>query len=281
MFSAARLNFKKQPKTLNYKHLFPTFRNRFVFVKKQLSAFGPFENALNLGTGEGDYDRMIAEKSKKLIGCDVNEDDLKFARELNFDVKNLNYQIDDALNLSFKNANFDLVVSSEVIEHVGKPDVMMREIGRVLKSGGVAIITFPSEDFPFTYDPINRIHQWISPEKGRLIAQGGYAFGHEYLISPKKFRAWAAENDLEIVVEKNSSGHLVGLAEIYWTGIVQKIFKKNNTNLTEVAESSLKLRPTSGEPALSKLTDIFCNVDFFMFKNSSRSVGKGFVLRKK
>ncbi len=265
---------------MNYKHLFPTFRNRFVFVKKQLAAHGPFARGLNLGTGEGDYDKMIAANCTDLIGCDVNEDDLRFARELNVDVKNLTYQLDNALDLSFADGSFDLVVSSEVIEHVGKPDVMMREIGRVLRPGGVAIITFPSEDFPVTYDPINRVHQWVSPEKGRLIAQGAYAFGHEYLISPKKFRAWAAENKLQIVHEKNSSGHLVGLSEMYWTGIVQSIFKKNNTNLTEVEESGLKLRPTTGEPALAKLTDLFCAIDHAIFGRSSRSVGKGFVLRK-
>lgn len=266
---------------MNYKHLFPTFRNRFVFVKKELAAHGPFGRALNLGTGEGDYDRMIAGHCLELIGCDVNEDDLRFARELNVDVKNLTYQIDNALDLTFADASFDLVVSSEVIEHVGKPDLMMREIGRVLKPSGLAIITFPSEDFPTTYDPINRIFQWISPKKGRLIAQGAYAFGHEYLISPKKFRAWAAENGLEIILEKNRSGHLVGLSEMYWTGIVQRIFKKNNTNLTAVEESNLKLRPTEGEPGLAKLTDLFCAIDQAIFGKSGRSVGKGFVLKKR
>ncbi len=265
---------------VNYKHLFPTFRNRFVFVKKQLAVHGPFGRALNLGTGEGDYDAMIAERCANLIGCDVNEDDIRFARQLNAGITNLTYQLDDALNLSFADGSFDLVVSSEVIEHVGRPERMVEEISRVLRPGGLAVVTFPSEDFPFTYDPINRVGQWLRPGGGRLVAQGAYAFGHEYLISPKKFRAWAAENGLEILVEKNLSGHLVGLAEIYWTGIVQRIFKKNNTNLTEVDESSLKLRPTVGEPGLARVTDGFNAVDSFFFGQSRRSIGKGFVLRR-
>ena len=68
---------------------------------------------------------------------------------------------------------------------------------------------------------------------------------------------------------------------MYWTGIVQRIFKKNNTNLTEVEESKIKLRPTQGEPGLAKLTDLFCSLDFALFGKSGRSVGKGFVLKKR
>lgn len=266
---------------MNYKHLFPTFRNRFQFVKKRLAAHGPFKIALNLGTGEGDYDRMIAAHCQKLTGCDVNEGDLNFARDLNRDVQNLEYQLDNALDLSFPASHFDLLVSSEVIEHVGQPERMVEEIGRVLKPGGLAIITFPSEDFPFTYDPVNRIFQWISPGKGKLISQGAYAFGHDYLISPAKFRGWIAKNGLEIVEETTLSSHLVGLLEMYWTGIAQRIFKKNTGNLTETAESGLKIRPVGNEPSLAKITDGLLAADRFLFGWSSRSCGRGFVLRKR
>jgi len=85
---------------MNYKLLFPTYRNRYLFVKKNLAQFSlrrKFARALNLGTGEGDYDPMIAECCEQLTACDINENDIAFARQLNACVPNLGYQIEDAL----------------------------------------------------------------------------------------------------------------------------------------------------------------------------------------
>jgi len=82
---------------LNFKLLFPTFRNRYQFVSGRLKKYAAqgdgreagFGTALNLGTGEGDYDRMIARYCTDVIGCDVNEEDLAHARMLNKGVMNL------------------------------------------------------------------------------------------------------------------------------------------------------------------------------------------------
>ena len=266
---------------MNYKLLFPTYRNRWLFVKDNLARYGAgkkYEKTLNLGTGEGDYDPMIAAHSKDTIACDINENDLKFARALNADLPNLTYLKEDALNLSFADNTFDLLISVDVMEHVGKPRRMTAEIGRVLRPGGMAFITFPQINFPWTYDPINRVLGKFSDNK---IAQGAYAFGHEYLINGTKFKTWAAESGLEILEEKNLSGYFIGAAEMYWTGIIQSIFKENAGNISGRKEKKVKLRPSTKEPALTALTDAFIKVDDALFKNTKHSVGKGFVLRKR
>jgi 2-polyprenyl-3-methyl-5-hydroxy-6-metoxy-1,4-benzoquinol methylase len=272
---------------VNFKLLFPTFRNRYRFVREQLRQYGAqknFQCGLNLGTGEGDYDAMIANYCAELIACDVNEADLVHARQLNKGVMNLHYETNNALALTYANHSFDLIISCEVIEHVGQPALMLKEIGRVLEPGGMAIMTFPSREFPITYDPINRIWQWLRGRNSRewLIAQGAYAFGHEYLIGSSDFKQWAADAELEIVEFKGLSRHLVGLAEVYWTGIAQSIFKKNSRNVTADSKSNLTVRPVSAkEPALTWITDALLWLDQILFGWTNRSVGKGVVLQKK
>ncbi|MDX1910438.1 MAG: methyltransferase domain-containing protein [Saprospiraceae bacterium] len=275
---------------MNFKFLFPTFRNRYQFVKKRLQQYFPTENgqngarqALNLGTGEGDYDRMIARHVTRLTGCDVNEEDLAHARQLNADVANLHYEPNNALALSFDDATFDLVVSCEVIEHVGQPEKMVQEMYRVLRPGGYVILTFPSREFPFTYDPVNRIWQWFRKpgEPEYKISQGAYAFGHDYLIGSDDFKNWVKNAGFELVEFKGLSRHLVGLAEMYWTGIAQSIFKKNARNVTTDSAGGLKIRPVSAsEPWLAVVTDFFLWLDALLFGWTSRSVGKGVVLKK-
>ena len=263
---------------MNYKLLFPTYRNRYLFIRENLAHFGgkrKFAKTLNLGTGEGDYDPMIAGFSAQLISCDINENDIAFARSMNSGVPNLEYRIEDALQLSFPANSFDLLTSVDVMEHVGKPQRMTEEIGRVLRPGGLAFITFPQLHFPITYDPINRLMG------RRALAQGAYAFGHEYLVDPDLFKQWAELYGMEVLVEKNLSGYLVALAEMYWTGIIQRLFKENAGNISGQAEKKVKLRPSVKEPFLVKLTDAFLWLDHALFKNTRHSVGKGFVVRKK
>lgn len=273
---------------MNFKFLFPTFRNRYLFVRDRLKKYAGDNAArrtgLNLGTGEGDYDRMIAAHCSQLIGCDVNEEDLAHARSLNTDVRNLRYETNNALALTYPDNHFDLIVSCEVIEHVGQPAQMIREMYRVMKPGGVAIMTFPSREFPFTYDPVNRIWQLMRKEGNReyAISQGAYAFGHEYLIGSADFKKWVDDAGFEILEFQQLSGGLVGLLEMYWTGIAQSIFKKNARNVTTDSGSGLTVRPASTkEPFLVFITDLILWKDNVLSFWSERSVGKGIVLRKK
>jgi len=53
----------------------------------------------------------------------------------------------DACTLPFADRSFDVVVSFETIEHVKKPESLLREIARVLKSDGLCICSSPNRDF--------------------------------------------------------------------------------------------------------------------------------------
>lgn len=265
---------------MNYKLLFPTYRNRYLFVRnnlKQRIGEQQLEKVLNLGTGEGDYDPMIAPYCVDLVACDINERDIAFAKQLNSGIENVEYQIEDALNLSFPKNSFDLIISIDVMEHVGKPERMVEEISRVLKPGGMAFITFPSLEFPATYDPINRFLSFFTTSK---IPQGAYAFGHEYLIAGEEFKKWAQKNQLEILEERGLSGYLVGLLEMYWTGIIQRLFKANATNISDQKEKKISFRPSLKEPFLTKVTDTLIHLDYFLFNRFKPSIGKGFIIKK-
>jgi len=51
----------------------------------------------------------------------------------------------DLVNLPYRDASFDLVVASEVLEHVPSIHAALAEIKRVLRPGGKAVITVPIE----------------------------------------------------------------------------------------------------------------------------------------
>ncbi|MET3601802.1 class I SAM-dependent methyltransferase [Martelella mangrovi] len=51
---------------------------------------------------------------------------------------------EDLMNLSFADESFDLVISSDIFEHIRRPWVAFREVARVLKRGGMHIFSIPA-----------------------------------------------------------------------------------------------------------------------------------------
>ena len=87
---------------------------------------------LDVGCGNKPYEQLFAGKVESYVGCDVVQSDREKA-----DV------ICEAAALSFEDHVFDTVFSTQVIEHVADPLMMLKEIHRVLKSEGVLIFSAP------------------------------------------------------------------------------------------------------------------------------------------
>jgi hypothetical protein len=88
--------------------------------------------------------------------------DKPFGKELRPGVWN-----QDAHNLSFSDASFDVVISSETMEHVRTPWQGFREIHRVLKPGGVHVFTIPYRDDRITtsrVDTSGEVDKYILPK---------------------------------------------------------------------------------------------------------------------
>ena len=98
----------------------------------------PLENLtlLDIGASVGIIDNYLASYFKLVIGIDLDYHAISQAKQLS-NKKNLIFQVGDAMNLQFSNNTFDVVICSQVYEHVPNPEKMMREIHRVLKPGGV------------------------------------------------------------------------------------------------------------------------------------------------
>jgi SAM-dependent methyltransferase len=262
---------------LSYKLLIPTYRTRERFVRQVLERVGPppLGVMLNLGSGEGDIDATLASFATALESCDVNAEDVAFARALNAHVPNVRYSVQDAAALSFPNGMFDVVVCSEVIEHVVDRAGLLAEIARVLRPGGVAVLTCPSAKFPVTYDPINA----VLARRGTHVAVGAYGFGHFSLLDEDELERSCREAGLLVESKQRLSGALVGALECYWPGLLQRAFKANAGN-TRSRSAGSPIRPTARVPRLVGAVDAIIALDRAASAGSARSVGLGFVLRK-
>lgn len=94
---------------------------------------------LDLGAGTAKYSGFIKQKAKEYVTFDA-------VAGKNIDI------VGDVLNLPIGNETFDTVISTQVLEHVEKPWIMVKEIRRILKEGGICILTAPFLS-PYHSDP--------------------------------------------------------------------------------------------------------------------------------
>jgi ubiquinone/menaquinone biosynthesis C-methylase UbiE len=117
-------------------------RCRLYTVQKVLATLPVPKKILDYGCGQGRY---IAELRKiftlaDISGCDVSDQGLEIARTNNPGVSFLGM---DNESIDCLDESFDLVISIEVLEHVGDVRKAIQEIVRVLRPGGTALITTP------------------------------------------------------------------------------------------------------------------------------------------
>lgn len=261
----------------NYKLLFPTYRTRERFVREVLEGLGtrPLGRMLNIGSGEGDIDPVLAAYATELESGDVNADDVAHARAMNAGVPNVRYSVLNGERLDFPDASFDVVVCLEVIEHVGDPLALLAEIARVLRPGGHVLLTCPSVRFPVSYDPINAL---LAPT-GKHVSAGAYGYGHSWLVDDEELDRWLANAGLSVARKERLSGWLVGALECYWPGLLQRAFKANAAN-TQGEGRRARVRPATEPPPLLGAVDAFIALDRRVSSGSARSVGLGYVLTK-
>lgn len=105
------------------------------------------KDVLELGCGIGDVAAFLSNTYKmKVWGTDYDNKQIQIARKRHPENEYLNYQVEDAEQLSFQDARFDLVVSQNVFHHLPKWQAAVREVARVLRPGGFLLwldLTFP------------------------------------------------------------------------------------------------------------------------------------------
>ncbi len=91
---------------------------------------------LNVGGSAGIIDSHLAENFQSVTSIDIDEKAIDFAKN-QFESPNLVFQVGDAMNIEAAENFYDVVICSQVYEHVPDAAKMMDEIYRVLKPGGV------------------------------------------------------------------------------------------------------------------------------------------------
>ena len=124
---------------------------RYSYFKRKLQHLPRVgTNVLDLGCGGGFLAEEFAKDGFRVTGIDPAKRSIEAARQ-HAAANNLSidYQIGVGEALPFPDDSFDIIACCDVLEHVEDPGLVIREVARTLKPGGV-----------FFYDTVNRT--WLS-----------------------------------------------------------------------------------------------------------------------
>jgi demethylmenaquinone methyltransferase/2-methoxy-6-polyprenyl-1,4-benzoquinol methylase len=135
------------------------------------------DQVLDLAGGTGDIAALLSRrvgKNGRVVLSDINEAMLEVGRQRLEDrgiSGNVTYSLANAENLPFGNGEFDAVTIAFGLRNVTDKDAALREMFRVLRPGGRALILEFSE---VEFEPLKKVYDGYSfgilPVLGKLIA---------------------------------------------------------------------------------------------------------------
>ncbi len=115
---------------------------RYAFALEAFKSFLPSRNAaiVDVGCAKGGFLSFLKEQGYgNLLGVDINADCIDFVRN----VHGIPAQTGAVQRLPLGDAQADLLVYGNVLEHVHDPPGVLAEARRVLKSGGLLFVDLP------------------------------------------------------------------------------------------------------------------------------------------
>ena len=189
---------------INYEHL-----HRYGFAKE----FVEGKKVLDLACGEGYGSAILAEKAEEVIGIDINEVVIKHACT-KYVKDNLKFMKSSMTEVAIEeNKLFDVIICFEALEHIEEQNKAIAEVKRLLKDGGVFIVSMPNKyiysDLSNCKNPWHKKELYFDEFKGLLKSN----FNHAVFYGQKVFPAsnifpilGVAGNAQELAIEKKECG---------------------------------------------------------------------------
>ncbi|MBW4516045.1 MAG: methyltransferase domain-containing protein [Timaviella obliquedivisa GSE-PSE-MK23-08B] len=123
---------------------------------------------LDVGCGIGGSSRILAEDyGFAVTGVTISPQQVSRAQQLTPPELNAQFQVDDAMALSFPDASFDVVWSIEAGPHMPDKAIFAKELMRVLKPGGIMVMA----DWNQRDDRQIPLNFWERPVMQQLLDQ--------------------------------------------------------------------------------------------------------------
>lgn len=165
-------------------------------VAKATERIGHIPRVLDIGCGEGHFAAVLLRAGAEVVAVDVAAEPLSRARSRHpsLDLR----LVESEAPLPFEDTSFDVVWAGETIEHVADTAQWLSELRRVLRSGGLLLITTPD------HGPLSRL--WIGLSRTAFQARFDPRTDHLRFYTRQLLAELLADFGFADVAVKNAGG---------------------------------------------------------------------------
>ncbi len=123
---------------------FPSFFYQSIRINETVNEIAKLKlkgKLLDAACGSG---YILSSLPKSSVGIEINPRHVKAAKKNAPDAKVIKGDIE---NIPFEESSFDVIIATEIFEHLPDSGAVVSELWRVLKQGGSLIVTVPSTHF--------------------------------------------------------------------------------------------------------------------------------------
>ena len=178
-------------------------------IEMAASVLKPGDRILDLAAAQGNYTLWLAERGFDVTWNDLRTDVEGYVR-LKWERGIVHFAPGDAFELTFPTP-FDLVLITEIIEHVAHPDEFLRKVGTLVRPGGYVLMSTPNGGYMLSDLP--KFSESPDPSKYEAMQFQPDASGHIFLLHEDELVPLAASagltvHEVRLFTNALTNGHL-------------------------------------------------------------------------
>ena len=153
--------------------------HRYAFAREYIEG----KDVLDIACGEGYGSHLMSNVAASVVGVDISPEVVAHACKKYGD--KVTFSVGSCTDIPLDDASVDVVVSFETLEHLAEHELMLKEVKRVLRPGGILILSSPDKlnytILPKTQNPFHA--RELSKEEFRILVDK--YFSHCYMFEQK------------------------------------------------------------------------------------------------
>jgi len=155
------------------------YQNRMQHVLDMIQSIAALgAKILDVAAAQGNFSLLLAEQGYEVTWNDLREELVGYV-QLKYQSGTIHFASGDVFSLNFED-HFDIVLITEIIEHVAHPDDFLRKISQLIKPGGFIVMTTPNGEY--FRNNLPRFSECADPSIFESVQFKPNADGHIFLL---------------------------------------------------------------------------------------------------
>jgi 2-polyprenyl-3-methyl-5-hydroxy-6-metoxy-1,4-benzoquinol methylase len=176
-------------------HTYAYQNRRRIVIDSIQKVIQPGAKILDVAAAQGNYSLLLAEMGYNVTWNDLRSELIDYVK-LKYEKGSIQFAPGNCFDLGF-NSEFDLVVITEIIEHVAHPDEFLKKIAQLVKPGGYIVMTTPNGEY--IRHNLPKFSDCPDPSQFEALQFKPNSDGHIFLLHEDEVRPLVAAAGLKLI----------------------------------------------------------------------------------